>query len=197
VDSTLGAPSKTGRRLGHRMRQLLATGLFLTTSVVSAEELHQPKQAAIEVVTQFVEGCFRRFPYPEEFAEWVNQPGHRKLSDQEAAPLLPATGGDAWAATTPHSSFFITSLGRSACTVFASGLDEQTTRDMVKGFLGYLETQGASWTADDTTPARSGPGYSSTNYSITLNGRPTANITLSIAPPRPGGFQVALTVAKS
>jgi hypothetical protein len=178
------------------MRQLLTTGLFLTACVVSAEELPQPKQAAVEVVTQFVEGCFRRFPYPEKFAEWLNQPGHRKLSNKEAAPFLPAKGGDAWAATTPHSSFVITSLRRNDCTVFAGGLDEQTTRDMVKGFLGYLETQGASWIERDTTPAKATPGYSSTNYLITLDGRVMANITLSIAPPRPGGFQVALTVAK-
>jgi hypothetical protein len=178
------------------MRQLLATVLILTSSVVSAEELPQPKQAAVEVVTQFVEGCFRRFPYPEKFSEWLSQSGHRKLSKQEAAPFLPANGGDAWAATTPHSSFVITSLGRNDCTVLADGIDEQTTKDMVKGFLGYLETQGASWIAHDTTPENAMPGYSSTNYSITLGGRAMANITLSIAPPRPGGFQVALTVAK-
>src|SRR3954462_15581974 len=109
------------------MRQLLALCLILTTFAVSAEEPQQSKQAAVEVVTQFVEGCFRRFPYPKEFAEWLNQPGLRKLSDQEAAPFLPASGGKAWAGTTPNASFVVTSLGRGNCTVFASGLDEQTT----------------------------------------------------------------------
>ena len=178
------------------MRHLLASGLILAVSAATAEESHQPKKAAIEVVTQFVEGCFRRFPYPDEFAEWIKKQGYRKLSIEEAGALLPEKRGQAWAASSPNSSFVIVSLGRSDCTVFASGLDEKMTKDMVTGFLGYLETQGASWTSDDITPTGSGPGYSSTDYSISVDGRHMASITLSIAPPRPDAFQVAITVAK-
>jgi hypothetical protein len=178
------------------MRQLFAFGLIFTTFGVSAEEPQQSKRAAVEVVTQFVEGCFRRFPHPKEFAEWVKQPGLRKLADEEAAPFLPASGGKAWAATTPNASFVITSLGRGDCSVLADGLDEKTTREMVEGFLAYLETQGATWVEDDTTPEKAEPRYSSTIYSISLDKRPIASITLSIAPPGPGGSQVAITVAK-
>ena len=178
------------------MRVLLFVVLVFLSSGASAASPDQSKQISTEVVTEFVQACFRRFPFPDEFSAWLKQHAYQKLSKQKSEPFLANRSDEAWAGRTPNSEFILVTSAHSACTVFAAGLDEKTTIEMVKGFLGYLETQGATWSERDTTSAKAGPGYSSTDYSIVLDGRAMANITLSIAPPRPDGFQFALTVAR-
>lgn len=178
------------------MRVLLFVVLVIVSSGVTAEPPNQSQQIATEVVTEFVQACFRRFPFPDEFSAWLKQGAYQRLSKKKSKPFLASQSDEAWTGKTSNADFILVTSEHSACTVFASGLDEKTTIKMVKGFLGYLETQGATWSERDATPANAGPGYSSTNYSVVLEGRVTVNITLSIAPPRPDGFQVALTVAK-
>ena len=178
------------------MRKFLLLFSLLLSPIWAAEQPPQAKQAAIEVVDQFVEGCFMYYPYPDKFSAWIGQLKYQKLSASEAAPYLAGSNGEAWSAITPNSKFILTSLNQSACTVFANGLDAETTKGMVKGFLGYLETQGATYSVIDATPSGAKPGYSSVNYSITMGGHVVAHITLSMAPPSTGSFQVALTVAK-
>ena len=146
------------------MRVLPFVVLVFLSPGASAAPPDQSKQIAKEVVTEFVQACFRRFPFPDEFSAWLKQHDYQKLSKQKSEPFLASRSDEAWAGRTPNSQFVLVTSAHTACTVFAAGLDADTTIEMVKGFLGYLETQGATWSERDTTPAKAGPGYSTTNY---------------------------------
>lgn len=170
--------------------------LFVVVAGFAAEPKPRSKLAATEVVEQFADGCFMAFPYPEKFAEWIKQRGHKRLSGEAAARFVVNGSEEVWAARTPNSEFTLVSLGQSACTVFANDVDEETTRGMLTGFVQFLATQGATFSTSKITPVLAPPGSSSLNFAISMGGTVIAHITLTVAKSEHGVDQVAITAAK-
>ncbi|RYF34611.1 MAG: hypothetical protein EOO38_29395 [Cytophagaceae bacterium] len=136
------------------------------------------------------------FPYPKKFAEWIAQSNFHKLSSSYASAYLAGHSGDAWSAHFDKSSFIVTSIGDSACSIFANDVDGPMTRNLVDGFMGYLKTEGASYQFKDITPKSAEDGSSTTNYAVCIGGEAIMNLVLSIAPRGASMFQVALTASK-
>ncbi|WP_295994062.1 hypothetical protein [Rugamonas sp.] len=178
------------------MRKLVGAFLFLVAPIAFCADLKPSELAAVQVVDQFVQGCFMSFPYPEKFTEWVAQRGFQKLSDTDASAYLGSYSGNAWSVRLDNSRFVLTSVGASACNVFANDLDESMTKNLVVGFLEYLKTQGATYQSMTVNPASATAGLSSMNYAVSMGGQVVMNLILTVAAPRSGKFQVALTAAK-
>lgn len=155
-----------------------------------------PQMAAVQVVDQFVQGCFMNFPYPDKFAQWIAESKFRKLSSADASAWLGGHSGNAWNAQLDKSNFILTSVGDSACNVFANGLDGRMTKNLVTGFLDYLKTQGATYQSRDITPKNVGDRGSTTSYSVSIGGEAIMSLILSIAPCGAEACQVALTASK-
>lgn len=60
-----------------------------------------------------------------------------------------------------------------------------------------LKTQGATYQSKIVTPASATAGLSSTSYAVSMNGQVIMHLTLTIAAPGAGPFQVALTAARA
>lgn len=169
--------------------------IFLSQSAVCAP-LAPPEMAAVQVVDQFVQGCFMSFPYPDKFAGWLAQSNFHKLSSSDASAYLAGHSGEAWSAQLDKSNFILTSIGDSACNVFANDLDGPMTKNLVVGFMDYLKTQGASYQPKDITPKSAGDGSSTTSYAVSIGGETIMNLILTISPRGVGMSQVALTASK-
>lgn len=101
--------------------------IFLSQSAVCAS-LTPPQEAAVQVVDEFAQGCFISFPYPDKFARWLAQSNFHKLSSSDSSPYLAGHSGDAWSVQLDKSNFVLTSIGDSACNVFANDLDAPMTK---------------------------------------------------------------------
>lgn len=178
------------------MRNLCGILLILLSQSVMCAQPATRQMAAVQVVDQFVQGCFMNFPYPDKFAEWLAESNFRKLSSADASAWLVGHSGNAWSAQLDKSNFILTSVGDSACNIYANDLDGPMTKNLVSGFMDYLKTQGASYQSKDITPKNAGNGYSTTSYSVSIGGEAIMNLILTIAPRGAGAFQVALTASK-
>lgn len=178
------------------MRKILGIFLLLISQLATSAALKPSEMAATQVVDQFVQGCFMNFPYPEKFAQWIAQPGFKKLSGNDAAEYLSGYSGSVWTAELNSSRFVVTSIGANACNVFSNDLDETMTKNLVIGFLDYLRTQGVTYQSRNITPDGAKAGESSTSYAVSIEGQVIMNLILSVAPPGLGKFQIALTTAK-
>lgn len=181
---------------GFLMRKILGIFLLLISQLGTTAPLKPSELAATQVVDQFVQGCFMNFPYPEKFAQWIAQPGLKKLSGNDASEYLNGYSGSVWTAELNSSHFVVTSIGANACNVFANDLDETMTKNLVIGFLDYLKTQGVTYQSRNVTPDGAKAGQSSTSYAVSIEGHVIMNLILSVAPPGLGKFQIALTTAK-
>lgn len=179
------------------MRKFLGALLLCIAPLAVSAPLKPSELAAAEVVSQFVDGCFMSFPYPEKFTVWLTQSGFQKLSSSGASGYLGGYPGSAWNVQLLNSSFVLTTLGTGACSIFANDLDEAMTKNLMVGFLDYLKTQGATYQSKDVTPDSATGGGSSTSYSVSTGGEVIMNLTLSIAPIGSGKSKVALTASKA
>ncbi|MGG7607487.1 NMCC_0638 family (lipo)protein [Massilia sp. BKSP1R2A-1] len=179
------------------MRKIVGALLFGVAPLVFCAPLKPAESAAVQVVDQFVQGCFMSFPYPEKFAEWLAQPGFQKLSGTEASQYLAGNYGNAWNVQLDKSRFVLTSVGASTCNVFANDLDEAMTKNLVVGFLDYLKTQGATYQAKNVTPDGAASVLSSTSYSVSMDGQVIVNLVVTVAPQGGGKFQIALSASKA
>lgn len=178
------------------MRNFYGMLLILLSQSAVCAPLTPPEMAAVQVVDQFVQGCFMSFPYPDKFAEWLEQYNFHKLSSSDASAYLAGNSGNAWSVHLDKSNFILTSIGNSACNVFANDLDGPMTKNLVVGFMDYLKTQGASYQPKDIAPESAGDGSSTTSYAVSIEGEAVMNLILTIAPRGAGTFQVALTASK-
>lgn len=179
------------------MKKFVAAFLLLVSPFAACASLKPSELAAVQVVDQFVQGCFMNFPYPEKFNAWLAQPGFQRLSGSDAAAYLGARAGGAWSVQLNNSRFVLTSVGESACNVFANDLDESMTRNLLAGFLDYLQTQGATYQSKIVTPDQATAGPSKTSYAVSMDGQVLMNLTLAAAAPGSGAFQVALTASRA
>lgn len=178
------------------MRTFFGILFVLLSHTAVCAELAPPETAAVQVVDQFVQGCFMNFPYPDKFGAWLAQSDFRKLSGADSSSYLAARPGDAWSAKLDKSTFIMTTTGDRACSVFANDLDGTMTKNLVTGFMDYLKTQGATYQLRDTTPKNAVAGYSTTNYAVSTGNQVIMNLSVTIAPRGTGAFQVALTASK-
>lgn len=178
------------------MRKFIAALLLSVSPMAVCASLKPSELAAVQVVDQFVQGCFMNFPYPEKFTEWLAQPGFQKLSSTDALAYLGGYSGNAWSVQLDNSRLVLTSVGTSACNVFANDLDESMTKNLIVGFLDYLKTQGATYQARVVTPDSAATSLYSMSYAVSMGGQVVMNLTMTIAPPGGGKFQVALTASK-
>ena len=179
------------------MRKFVAALLLSVSPFAVCASLKPSELAAVQVVDQFVQGCFMNFPYPEKFTGWLAQPGFQKLSSIDAAAYLGGYSGSAWSVQLDNSRFVLTSVGASACNVFGNDLDESMTKNLVIGFLDYLKTQGATYQSKNVTPDSATAGLYSTSYAVSMGGQVVMNLILTVAAPGGGKFQVVLTASKA
>ncbi|OEZ50680.1 hypothetical protein JAB1_17980 [Janthinobacterium sp. MP5059B] len=179
------------------MKKIVAALLLFVSPFAACASPKASELATAQVVDEFVQGCFMNFPYPEKFQAWLARPGFQKLSSIDAAAYLGAYSGNAWNVQLDNSRFVLTSIGESACNVFANDLDASMTRNLVIGFLDYLKTQGATYQSKMVTPASATASLSSTSYAVSMNGQVIMHLALTIAAPGTGPFQVALTAARA
>lgn len=53
------------------MRKFVAALLFSVSPFTVCASLKPSELAAVQVVDQFVQGCFMNFPYPKKFTGWL------------------------------------------------------------------------------------------------------------------------------
>lgn len=179
------------------MKKIVAACLIAVAPLALGASGQPSAAAAVEVVDQFVQGCFMHFPYPDTFAKWHAGPEFQPLSDADASAYLGGKAGKAWSVQLKDSRFVLTALGTTACNVFANDVDPAMTQNLVVGFLDYLKTQGLSYQPASATPVGAAAGLSTTNYAVSAEGQVLMNMTLTVAPPGSGQFQIALTAAKA
>lgn len=153
------------------MRKFVGAFLFFVAPLAFCASLKPSKLAAVQVVDQFVHGCFLSFPHSEKFAAWLAQPGFQMLSSIDATAYLGGYPDSAWSVQLDNSRFVLTSVGGSACNVFANDLDESMTKNLVVGFLDYLETEGATYQSTIVKPDRATAGLSSTSYAVFMEAK--------------------------